>query len=123
MPYSLTYDEDLRAVVVVLTGRVDLSAIREAARATARMCGERSCRRILNDASGADVHELKFLDVYASPEVLEECGIPRTTTRALVVPAGFADAQFLEDVTCIRGHTLRVFPFVEEARAWLRGRA
>lgn len=119
MPFSVTYDEGLKAVVVVLTGRISLQSIKKAALEVARVCRETGCQHILNDASEADLLDLSFIDVYSSPEVLEECGISRTTKRAVVVPAGFNEARFLEDVTRNRGHYLRVFQDLEAAKAWL----
>lgn len=111
----------MKAVVVVLTGRISLQSIREAALEVARLCNETGCRRILNNASVADTRDLSFMDVYSSPEVLEECGVQQTTRRAVVVPADFNRARFLEDVTCNRGHHLRVFRDLDEATAWLCG--
>ena len=119
MPCSVTYDESMQAVVVVLTGRIDLQSIREAACEVALVCRERGCKRILNDASAADTRDLTFMNIYNSPKVLEECGILIKTQRALVVPADFEETQFLEDVTCNRGHNLKVFQSIEEARIWL----
>ena len=121
MPFFVKYHEGLQAVVLELTGRISIQSIREVALEVVRVCRETGCQRILNNASGADTRDLSFIDVYSSPEVLEECGILKTTKRAVVVPAIFNEARFLENVTRNRGHYIRVFWDLDTATAWLCG--
>jgi hypothetical protein len=68
--------------------------------------------------SGAAV-DVSLLDLFDSPHIMDESGVSRTTKRALVLPPGFPEARFLEVVTRNRGHDLKVFVDVAEAKAWL----
>ncbi|HPQ41125.1 MAG TPA: hypothetical protein PLV45_12200 [bacterium] len=119
MPFSVMRDDELEAVVVELTGKLSLQLVHDAAVVVARICRETGYRRIMNDSSNADPGGLSIVDIYNSPETLEKSGISRTTRRALVVSKDFPDARFLENVTCNRGHNLRVFFTIDDARAWL----
>ena len=116
--HSLSYDRERGCVHVVFTGTVDLLAIQQVAPKVARLCEETGCRRILNDMSRARV-DVSATDAYASPEIMDKAHVSRSFRRALVVPADFAEARFLETASRNRGHNLKVFFSAEEARAWL----
>jgi len=118
MPYTLRHEAQNECVVLTVTGTVTMEAIREMAPAVAALCERTGCRRILNDMSTATV-EVSFLEVFGSPKAMDESGVSRQTIRALVVPPDFREAGFLETVTRNRGHNLRVFTDLAEAKRWL----
>jgi len=57
--------------------------------------------------------------LFYSPKAMDESGVSRTIKRALLVPAAFEESEFLETVTRNRGHNLKVFRDIEEAKRWL----
>lgn len=118
MNYSLYFDPETPCIVLACEGTVNLQAIRELAPQVARTCTETGCPRILIDMNAATL-ELSVMQVFESPAIMDDAHIPRTTKRAGVMPAGFADAQFLETITRNRGHNFKLFSSVAEAKAWL----
>ena len=118
MKYSLFVDPDIPCIVLACEGKVDIQAIRELAPQVAHKCAETGCPRILIDMSAATL-ELSVMQVFESPAIMDSAHISRTTKRAGVMPAGFADAHFLETITRNRGHNFKLFSSVAEAKAWL----
>lgn len=118
MSHNLTYDSETGCVILRIQGRVTMKLIQELAPQVARMFRETKCQRFLNDMSTA-VIDVSFMDVYGSPKAMDESGITRDIRRALVVPSDFKQSEFLETVTRNRGHDLRIFTDVDEAKRWL----
>jgi len=118
MSYSLNYDKIIDCIILTFEDTVTMDLIREAAPQTARMCVEKNCWRILNDMSAVTI-EVSLIDVFASPQVMEESNL-KGAKRALVVPSTFAYSHFLEAVTRARGHNFMIFNDIEEAKQWLQ---
>ena len=120
MSYTLRHDPESDCVILEFRGRLTLKTIREAAPQAARLCERTGCERLLNDMRAAAI-QISFLELFHSPETMERAHVSRRIRRALVLPPGFHEARFLETVTRNRGHDLRVFHEIEEARQWLLG--
>jgi len=118
MSYDIRYDSEMGYVILSIRGKVTVERIRELAPQVARMLQETNCRRLLNDMRAA-VIDVSVVNLYSSPQIMDESGIMRDTRRALLLPAHFKDARFLEDVTRNRGHNLMVFTDADEAKEWL----
>ncbi len=118
MSYELQYDSKIDCVILRIQDIVTLEVIRMIAPEVARMCEETGCRRLLNDMSTATIN-ISFLDLYKSPKTMDESGVSRKTKRALVVPPAFDEPDFLENLTRNRGHDLKIFKDIKEAKQWL----
>ncbi len=119
MSYSLSYDQDADCVVVAICDMcVTIRVVRELAPQVAGLCEKTGCHRILNDMSTAQI-DISVLEAFRSPGIMDQSGISRATKRALVLPAEFPEGHFLETVTRNRGHNLKVFTDVAQAKAWL----
>lgn len=120
MSFSLRHDPAADCIILTVEGVVTLETIREIAPHVAALSEQTGCRNILNNMQSASIR-MSFMDVFKSPNTMDESGVSRQTRRALVVPGHFTESQFLETVTQNRGHNLRVFYDVAEAMRWLRG--
>ena len=118
MAHTISYDSGMGCVILCIRGKITIEQIQGLAPQVAHMLQETNCRRLLNDMSAA-VIEVSPVNLYRSPQIMDESGIMRDTRRALVLPADFRDARFLEDVPRNRGHNLMVFTDVEKAKEWL----
>jgi len=120
MSYLIKYDKEDDCIVIVFEGAVTAESIKEAAPRVARMCKETGCRRILNDMSAATIN-ISFLEIFGSPEIMDNSKVPRSAKRALIVPPDFNNAYFLETVSRNRGHDMMVFNDRGKAKKWLFG--
>ncbi len=116
--YTLRHEADADCIILTVKGRVSYNAIIDMAPHVARMSQETGCYKILNDMSTASI-DMSFTDIHSSPEVMNNSGVSKSTKRALVLPANFQEAYFLETVTRNYGHNLKVFYDVEKAKEWL----
>jgi len=118
MTHELRYDSVIDCVILRIEGIVTLDRIRSIAPEVASMCEETGCYRLLNDMSTATI-DVKVLDVYESPKVMEVSRVTRKIKRATVLPPTFDDIDFLENVTRNRGHNFMVFIDIHKAKQWL----
>ena len=115
---ELRYDSDSDCVILHVEGTVTMERIRKLAPQVARMFAHTGCNRLLNDMRAAII-DVSVTELFDSPNAMDEAKVSRTIKRALVVPPSFKESTFLEDVTNNRGHNLRVFKDIEEAKQWL----
>jgi len=118
MSDELRYDSDTDCVILHVEGTVTMELVRKLAPQVARMCAETGCKRILNDMRATSIN-VSVTELFDSPNAMDEAQISRVIKRALVVPPSFKESTFLEDVTNNRGHNLKVFKDIEEAKQWL----
>lgn len=118
MAHDLHHDPETDCVYLTVDGVFNVGVLKEIAPKVARLCREKHCRLILNDMSAARI-EVSVLDAFDSPRLINEATVGRDTKRALVLPADFAESQFLENVSRNRGHNLKVFHDRERALDWL----
>jgi hypothetical protein len=119
MPHTLAYIPEEGYIELTVDGRFNLARLKQIAPEVASLSNESGCLHILNDMSYATI-DVSVLDVYSSPQQMDDAGITRSTKRALVVPKSFEHAHFLETVTRNRGHDLKVFFDRDEAINWLQ---
>ncbi len=120
MSHIIRYNESGHYILLVVTGRFTIADLKHIAPKVAAVSGKKGCFRVLIDMRAAGV-DLSFMDVFNGPRFIDEAGISRRTKRALVVPASFAEADFLETVSRNQGQNLKVFRDPEEALDWLLG--
>ncbi len=118
MSHEISYDAEIDCVILRIQGKVTIGLIHELAPQVARMLEENNCRRLLNDMSATTI-DLSVVELYTSPQVMDESRVLHNTKRALVVPPSFDEGEFLENATRNRGHDLRVLKNIEEAKKWL----
>jgi len=118
MSHELYYDSGIGCVVLVVTGTITVDRVREIAPLVARMCSETGCRHLLNDMSAATI-KLSLMELFESPQIMNESEVSQGIKRALVFPPNFEEPKFLENVTRNRGHEFRAFEDIEEAKKWL----
>ncbi len=121
MPWSVSYSPELHAVVTIYAGILPPDALREAVESTitqARRCGTTRYLADCSELQGG--HSIG--DLYDLAKLLESLGVERGSREALILPqlsAAAADVHFWETVCLNRGYSVRVFPTVPEAMAWL----
>jgi hypothetical protein len=115
------YDPDLEGVVLTISQVLDNTTLRSADREAIAMAREHGCARFLTDIRGAEL-DLTTLQIYSSGDIFESAGM-RSARRAIVARRVSAEVAFHETVSARRGHAVRVFTDVAEARAWLAAAA
>ncbi len=119
MPHTLTYNSDTDCIELTVEGVFNMERLKKIAPEVAKLSEQSGCLNILNDMSGATI-DISLTEIYTNPQEMDHSGIRRTTRRALVIPADFDPAAFLETVTRNRGHNLKVFSDRESALEWLQ---
>jgi hypothetical protein len=118
MSYLLKHDADAKCIMLKISEQVTIASIRKFAPLIAQMAVQTGCKRILADLSAASF-ELSVLDIFSTPDVFNGAKMPRQVKRALVVPASFEDARFLETVNRNKGYNVMVFRDLVSAKKWL----
>jgi hypothetical protein len=123
MPWSVSYSDELDAVLTVYAGALPANALSEAIEATITLAQERGTTRFLGDCSGLQGgHSIG--DLYDLANLLEAFGLGRGVREAIILPQLSAQAQdvhFWETICLNRGYTVRVFATMLEAQGWLVG--
>ncbi len=115
---EFSYDSELDYLTLCVSGEVTLERIRELAPKVSGILKKNNCLRFINDMSVATIN-VSIGQMYSSPKVMDESGITRDIKRALVVPSDFKDAVFLENLTFNKGHNLKIFKNIDNAKLWL----
>lgn len=118
MSYQIDYDPQQGVIFITVENLLNMARLTEIARQVAATSEAQQCLRILYDMSRAEI-DVSMVDIYNSPQKMDEAHISRRTRRALVTPPGFDKGMFLETVTRNRGHNLRVFTDYDVAKEWL----
>lgn len=121
--YSVTYDSNNHVILITLKGSIDREAINKSRFEAVRLAKEHNCFTVLADLREA-TSAISFLDIYDLPrttsEVLSASGIQaHQFKRAIVVALDLDNASFFETVSQNRGHNVRLFRDMEEAKKWL----
>ncbi len=120
MPYTISYDNADNFITVSVSGELDLPLLKKMATDVAKLGKAKNCARILNDLRNAKPPK-GALAVYNMPEAATNSGIIQKVKRALVVGDKTSDFYFLETVFINRGHRVRMFANMDDAKAWLLG--
>ncbi len=123
MPYSVSFDEASKLITFTLRGKVDASTLRESVPELLRIAKERGSYLILTDAREMKL-DLLTVDIYDLPKFLSDLftseGLPITKfKRAFVVSKRIGDVTFHETVSRNRGHNVKVFEDMQDAKRWL----
>jgi hypothetical protein len=118
VPFRHDFLEDVRIILVTVTGTVTRASWEKQLRASLKEAAKHSCYRFLVDFSKA-VMRVGFVDLYDRPRLYEESGMPKTARIAIVLPPEAEDRDFIETVTGNRGFTVKVFSELEPGRKWL----
>lgn len=121
MMHTLQYNPDTDCIELTIQGVFNMERLKAIAPEVAGLSEKSACQRILNDMSNATI-DVSLADIYSSPQQMDNSGISRSTRRALVVPADFEQASFLETVTRNRGHNLKLFNDRGSALEWLQAK-
>ncbi len=120
---TVRYDEQYRCVEIKLCGGVDMAAITALRSEVMALVQTHRCMRLLVDMRDA-VSETSTMDIFdqqeRTSEDLANLGIAwHQFWHAFVVGDEQEDVRFYENVAGNRGHVVRVFSSIEEAKQWL----
>jgi len=121
--YSVTYDSKNHMILITLKGLIDREAINKSRIEAARLAKQHNCFSVLADLREA-TSTISLMEIYDLPqttsEVLSASGIQaHQFKRAIVVALDLDNASFFETVSRNRGHNVRLFRDMEEAKKWL----
>lgn len=120
MPYTINYDQTTDCILVIATGELDSPLIQNIACGVLDAIKKYECTRILNDLRDARLTR-DTLDIYQMPEIAMEVGVSHGCKRALVVGDNSSEFRFLETMFINRGHNVKMFAGIDDARDWLFG--
>ena len=103
--------------MVIVDGLLDLSLLKSLASDVAKAVDKHGCIRILNDLRRARLKGVS--SIFQMPKAAGMSGINFRSKRALVVRESSSDFNFLETVFVNRGHRVKMFTSVDDARHWL----
>jgi hypothetical protein len=120
MHCTVTYDKENDYVVASCEGVLNIEAMSEIARKIVEKAKEHGCKKLLNDLRKVKL-EVDTMEIFKSPDTLQEQGIDRNMMRAVVVDEKHeGDFHFFETVAVNRGHLMRVFTDYNSAITWLK---
>ena len=117
MPYTIRYEKEQDYLMVSVQGELDLRLLQNMASDVAKTLQDVGCRRILNDLREA--RPTRTVEIYNMPDIAKKAGVIEGVKRALVVGEKASDFYFLETVFVNRGHQVKMFADIEEAKEWL----
>lgn len=121
--FSVTYDAADELILIVLIGPVDMPLIESLRLQVMQLVAEHACPYMLVDARDAQ-SAMSVAEIFQQPQRtaddLAEIGLEKTRfCRAYVVGPDRDDLQFYEMVAANRGHCVKVFSNIADAKAWL----
>lgn len=123
MAFTISYDERLKIIRVVITGDYALPDAKQVLTATAAAVKEYACPRVVVDMRNTNrllsVNEMFSAPAHYSDAFLQTETPVSSVMRAIVVAEMTQDTQFFENVMVNRGHGVRLFTDYAEAVAWL----
>lgn len=119
LEWTLSFDPADQIVVARTEGPLDERSMPAMLQAVTDFAEENKCVRVLGDHRASEL-KMSVVDVYQSPEALEELEANRKN-RAALVYSNITDLhRFMETVYQNRGRKLALFADIESARAWLK---
>lgn len=123
MAFTISFDNALKIILVVITGDYALPEAKQVLMATAAAVQEYACHRVVVDMRNANrllsVNEMFSAPAHYSDAFLKTGKPVSSVMRAIVVAEMTQDTKFFENVMVNRGHRLRFFTDYAEAVAWL----
>lgn len=120
MPYTINYDQATDCILVIATGELDSSLLQNIAFGVLDTIKKHECSRVLSDLRDAKLTR-DTLDIYQMPDKAMEAGVSHGCKRALVVGDRSSEFRFLETMFVNRGHNVKMFTGIDDARDWLFG--
>lgn len=120
MSYTINYDKATDCILLVVTGELEISLIQKIAFDVSVTIKKHECSRVLNDLRNAKLTR-DTLDIYQMPDKAMEAGVSHGCKRALVVGDRSSEFRFLETMFVNRGHNVKMFTGIDDARDWLFG--
>lgn len=123
MPYSAVYNPNLRIVEITYWGKITIDELVQTTWDVARMLAETKSSLVLSDFRGT-ILEMPITEIYLIPdkisEIITATGGKIYNVRRAIVHDGFEEAyRFFETTSVNRGHRVRKFHNIEDARKWL----
>jgi len=120
---SVAYDEADDFIRVVIRGSVDLPLIESLRSQAMQLVLAHNCVRVLADLRAAD-SAISTVEIFDQPQRTADdlANIGLTTTqfwRAFVIEEESEDIRFFETVATNRGHSVKVFRNLDDAKDWL----
>ena len=103
--------------MVAVHGELDIRLLRSMASDVAEAVKKFGCKRILNELRDAEA--TRTIETYNMPDTAKKAGVTELYKRALVVGDKAPDFIFLETVFVNRGHQVKMFTNIDDARDWL----
>lgn len=121
MPWTISYLQDLDAILTEYSGVISPAELQQVAAATIASAREHRTVRLLGDCTRLEGGH-SIADLYALGQMAESLPLPSGVHEAVVLPqlsAAAHDVQFWETTCRNRGLDVRVFRTLEGARTWL----
>ena len=121
--YSVSYTPKTHCVEITFRGVLDMSTVEKSRSEVAKLVKQHHCFSVLADLREC-TSSLSTFDIFEQPQrTSEKLAAEGFQTyqfkRALVVEHEVKNASFFETVAINRGHNVRLFHDLEEARRWL----
>jgi len=121
MSYTVTRDDERRIVELTYSGRVAPAALRKSAMDALQLAREAGHLRFLANCLGLSGGH-SVMDLLGIVMEFETRNLPHDFREAVVASPSQAsrkEADFYETACRNRGYIVRIFPTIDEARAWL----
>jgi len=120
MAFFLKYDQQIDGVMAEVSGKLTPALMDKMAARISELFELHNCRKIVNDMRKAKISNSAPV-LRAMADALDN-NCPRDTKRALVVTEKGAQHESFEVACFNRGHLVRFFTDLEEARSWMQAK-
>jgi len=123
MPHTITYNSEMHILEANIQGDYLVDEAKQLMLETLKMIEEHDCFRILIDVRDAEL-KLSAWEIYSASLNFSEAAIASDlpilkTKRAIVVTEESKDTKYVETLFAKRGHRVKLFQDVDEAKEWL----
>ena len=123
MLHTITYNSEMHILEANIQGDYLVDEAKQLRLETLKMIEEHDCFRILIDVRDA-VIKLSTWEIYSASLNFSEAAMASDlpilkTKRAIVVTEESRDTKYVEALFVKRGHKVRLFQDVDEAKEWL----
>jgi hypothetical protein len=123
MPHTITYNSVVHILEANIQGDYHVDEAKQLMLETLKMIEEHNCLRILIDVRDAEIR-LSNQEIYTASlnfsEAARASDLPiLKSKRAIVVIEESKDTKYVETLIVTRGHGVKLFQDVDEAKEWL----
>lgn len=124
MPYTVEHDPVENIVIAKIWGKANLPRLEEFAEEVVLAIRRANCFRVLTDLRSLEL-DVPLIGLYSLPGTLGNIASARhvdifAVRRALVIPDGEGKWNFYETISYNRGHVMKAFHDLQEAKDWLK---